>query len=205
MKAGQLKKVANVYARFLQAPWRRVGNEFMRCEQNWVQIVAFNASRFSEQYVPRSCFEYLLIPGPATGTFVVQELQHANGTQKWISAQDVSTGVDAVFAEMERQFRPSITRPLDTREIKQLLEAGTDYWPHAYALCVMALESSQRDEAEHHFTSFCVAIEDKPYSWADVRKEELASLMAVRSDELASRLQVLREEKLRGLKLGEIY
>jgi hypothetical protein len=200
MKAGELKKVATAFSKFFPLPWKRVGNEFMRREKSWVQIGAFGASRFSDQYAPRNCFEYLLMPGPATGTFLSQELKHPNGTQRWIDASNL-TLVDSVFSEMVRQFKPSLLAPLDLLEIKQLLESSRDYWPHSYALCIMSLENENQEEAEQYFADFSAAIADKPYSWAEARKRELTDLMAIKKqEELISRLQSISEGKLKALK-----
>ena len=124
MKSGELKKVAQAYATYLPTPWKRVGNEFMRREGEWVQIVTFNASRFSEQYVPRTCVEFLKMPGVPTGSFLVQELQHPNATQRWVKTTEIAANI---FAQMVEQFKPSLRNPLDVSEIESLLEATVNY------------------------------------------------------------------------------
>lgn len=200
MKSGELKKVAQAYATHLPAPWQRVGNEFCRREGDWVQIVAFNASRFSDQYVPRSCMEFLKMPGVPTGGFLVQELHNPNATQRWVT---LSEDPAAVFQEMAKQFRPSPLRQLDLAEIKRLLTATTSYWPHAYALCVIACEEGNTVEAERWFNAFAFATADKPYPWAETRTQELKECLklAASPEALKAQLDVVRTEKLRALKL----
>jgi hypothetical protein len=200
MKSGALKKVAQAYAAYLPAPWQRVGNEFMRRDGDWVQIVAFNASRFSEQYVPRSCMEFLKMPGVPTGGFLVQELQNSNGTQWWVRTSDTPANV---FDQMAEQFKPSLCTPLSVSEIKSLLGATMNYWPHAYALCVMACEEGNATDAERYFNAFISATSDKPYPWVETRKQELTECLklAASPEALRMRLASVRAEKLRALKL----
>ena len=201
MKSGELKKVAQSYASFLPAPWQRVGNEFMRSEGDWVQIVSFNASRFAEQYVPRSCMEFLKMPGVPTGSFCAQELHAPNGTQRWIKTLHASPA--DVFEQMARQFKPTLFKPLNLSEVRHLLAEGLSYWPHAYALCVMACEEGNMVDAKNYFSVFASLTADRPYSWVEVRKHELADcLKLVASPEtLKTHLESFRIEKLRALKL----
>lgn len=202
MKSVELKRVAQAYSIFLPAPWQRVGNEFVRREGDWVQIIAFNASRFSEQYAPRSCMEFLKMPGVPTGAFLVQELQNPNSTQRWIKATDVAANV---FNQMAYQFKPSLRAPLNVSEIKRLLNATINYWPHAYALCVMACEEANASQAHHYFNEFVRVTSGKPYPWAEIRKKELMDCLEhVNSPEvLRMRLGASRNEKLRALKLKQ--
>ncbi len=202
MKSGELKKVANAYAPYLPAPWHRVGNEFMRRGGDWVQIVAFNASRFSEQYVPRSCMEFLKMPGTPTGAFLVQELQNPNATQRWVKTSETP---DNVFAQMAGQFKPSLCAPLNISEIKNLLGTTMNYWPHPYALCVMACEEGNATDAQHYFNAFVSATSDKPYPWAETRKQELTECLKLTDspEALRTRLDIVRIEKLRALKLKQ--
>lgn len=202
MKSGELKKVAQAYSTQLPAPWQRVGDEFIRQEGDWVQIVAFNASRFSEQYVPRSCMEFLKIPGVPTGGFLVQELKNPNATQRWVR---VSEAPAEVFQQMAKQFIPSLLRQLNLAEIKRLLAASTSYWPHAYALCVMACEEANAVEAKRWFNAFTSATADKPYPWAETRKQELTECLKLAASPgvLRTRLDTVRAEKLRALKLAK--
>jgi hypothetical protein len=174
----------------------------MRHEGDWVQIVAFNASRFSEQYIPRSCMEFLKMPGVPTGGFLVQELQHLNATQRWIKTTDAPANV---FEQMAEQFKPSLRHPLKVSEIKNLLDATVDYWPHAYALCVMACEEGDVGDAERYFDAFVLATSDKPYPWAETRKRELTACLeqSPSPEALRMRLKSLRNEKLRAFKLRE--
>jgi hypothetical protein len=201
MKSGELKKVAQAYAACLSTPWLRVGSEFIRREGDWAQIVGFNASRFSEQYAPRSCMEFLKMPGVPTGGFLVQELQNPNATQRWVKSSENPT---AVFDQMVKQFKPPLLKPLNLSEIKPLLAATINYWPHAYALCVMACEEGNAIEAERFFNTFLSAIADKAYPWAETRKHELAEcLKQLESPEtLRTHLERVRVGKLRALKLS---
>jgi hypothetical protein len=200
MKSGELKKVVQAYATRLPTPWRRVGNEFIRHEGDWVQIVAFNASRFSEQYVPRSCMEFLKMPGVPTGSLLVQELQNPNATQRWVK---LSEDPADVFQQMAKQFSPSPLGHLDLAKIKLLLTATTTYWPHVYALCVMACEEGNPVEAGRWFNAFMSVTADKPYPWVETRKQELADCLKLIAspDALKMRLDTVRAEKLRALKL----
>ena len=202
MKSGELKKVAQAYAACLQAPWHRVGNAFLRCEGDWVQIIGFNASRFAEKYVPSSSLDFLKMPGEQPGGFLPRELQYPNGTQRWIKSSENPTDV---FDQMVKQFKPSLLKPLNLVEIKHLLGDTINYWPHAYALCVMACEVGNAGDAERYFQAFILATSDKPYPWAETRKHELTECLkqAASPEVLSMRLEILRNEKLRVLKLQQ--
>ena len=201
MKRGELRKLAQAYETFILTPWQRVGSEFMRCEGDWVQIIAFNASRFSGKYLPRSCMEFLKMPGVPTGGFLVQELQNLNTTQRWVK---MSENPADVFRQMVKQFNPRLLEPLDPSEVKILLTAAMNYWPHAYALCVMACQEANAVYAQRCFDAFVSATADKPYAWVLARKEELTGcLKLIRSPEaLKVRLNVVRAEKLEALKFN---
>lgn len=201
MKKGEIKTVVQSYTSHLPAPWQRVGNEFMRYEGDWVQIVTFNASRFTELYVPRNCMEYLKMPGVPTGGFLVQELHNRNGTQHWVRTTDASA---KVFEEMTRQFKPALLNPLNIVEIKNMLTDSIDYWPHAYALCVMACEAGNFTEGERSFDAFLSATADKPYSWVETRRQELTECMklAENLETLRTHLETVRINKLSALKLA---
>ena len=202
MKSGELKKVAQAYTAYLPEPWKRVGNEFLRHEGDWVQIIAFNPSRFSEQYVPRSCMEFLKMPGVPTGGFLVQELQNSNRTQRWVKTTDVPGGV---FEQMAEQFKPSPRDPVNVSEIKSLLGAALNYWPHPYALCVKACQEGNASDPQRYFQAVVLATSDKPYPWAETRKHELAECMKQMAspEVLRMRLESLRNEKLCALKLKQ--
>jgi hypothetical protein len=202
MKSGELKKIAQAYSTYFPEPWRRVGNEFIRREGDWVQIIAFNASRFSEQYVPRSCVEFLKMPGLPTGGFLVRELRNSSGTQRWVKTTDAPSNV---FEQMAEQFEPSLRSPMNVSKIKSLLDAASNYWPHAYALCVVACEEGNSTDAQRYFQAFLLATSDKPYPWAETRKHELMECLkqAASPEILKMRLESLRNEKLRALKLKQ--
>ena len=207
MKSGEIKKVVQAYVPFFHSPWKRVRNEFMRREGDWVQIISFNASRWADKYEPRSCFEFLKQPGDPVGGFLVQGLQHPNRVQRWVNAAKIADPASndyapKVFDEMTKQFKPSIPGPLVVAEIKQLLEASLGYWPHPYALCVMAAEAGNKADAERYFEVFQADVDDKPYPWAESAREELrACLEANGSEKLSLRLEGIATEKLKKLRL----
>ena len=140
------------------------------------------------------------MPGPPTGSILGQELQYPNATQRWVK---VSEAPADVFQQISEQFTPSPLRQIDLSEIKRLLAANTGYWPHAYALCVMACEEGNAVEADRWFNAFTSATADKPYSWAETRKQELMECLKLvaSSETLRARLDVVLTEKLRALKL----
>ena len=180
----------------------------MRRECDWVQIVSFNPSRFDDVYEPRRCFEFLSMPGDPSGGFLVHPLRHPNGTQRWVKAARIADpasndSAETVFAEMVRQFKPSLVKPLNLQEVRNLLEASIDYWPHAYALCVMAAEAGDKAAADRYFRAFQAVTADKPFSWVQSRKEELMEcLTEIGSARLADRIAQTQAEKLRNLKLA---
>jgi hypothetical protein len=104
---------------------------------------------------------------------------------------------------MVRQFEPSILKPLDSKEIKRLLEASMDYWPHIYALCVMAAKAGNKEAAERYFAAFQTAMADKQFSWVEPRRQELiACLNEIGSEGLVTRLAEVQADKLRIMKLA---
>lgn len=208
MKKGELKKVAQAYGALIPRPWQRVGNAFMRRDGDWVQIIGFNASRWSDDYEPQNCFEFLKEPGEATGGLLLQGLRHPNGTQRWLNAAKIANSASndyapKIFEEMVKQFRPGILCPLRLNEVKSLLAEALEYWPHAYALCVMAAEAGNRAEAERYYAAFLADIADMPYPWAETARQELdACLMEIGSEPLRKRLASIEADKLRALKLA---
>lgn len=200
VKSGELKKVAQTYAAYLPAPWQRVGNAFIRGQGDWAQIIGFNASRFADKYVPSSSLDFLKMPSDQPGGFLPLELQYRNGAQRWVKTSESPA---SVFDQMAEQFRPSLRKPLSVSEIKNLLSATPNYWPHAYALCVMACEEGNATDAERYFNAFISTTSDKAYPWVETRKQELAECLklAASPDALRVRLESVRAEKLRSLKL----
>jgi hypothetical protein len=203
MKAGELKKLVPRFAEYLPASWKRVGNEYRRCEGDWVQFVVFYASRWDDKYEPRSCFEFLKKPGHITGTWLVSSLTHARtGTQRWVTLEETAGSVSGVFEEMARQFKPSIRAPMDASEVKRLLKEGIDYWPYPYALCVMAAEAGDKIEAERYLAACESSIGDKSWDWAvNATRELRACVKDAGTEELRGRLAAIASEKLRELKL----
>jgi hypothetical protein len=131
--------VADDYAQVLGPEWKRIGNEFLRRDHEWVQLLSFNPSRFDDRYVPRSALQFLWMEGTPTASIAVQELQHeTHRVQRWISPREHEASWRRIAAVMIEQFRPRIDRPMNREEIKPLLEAQPRYWPHAYALGVTA-------------------------------------------------------------------
>jgi hypothetical protein len=145
--------------------------------------------------------EFLKIPGVPTGGFLVQEFQHPNGTQYWVRTSDDPA---SVFEQMAKQFKPALLKPLNPSEVRRLLAASLHYWPHAYALCVMACEQGDPVDAESYFAAFVSGTTDKPHPWAAARKQELTEcLKLIASPEaLRARLEGVRAQKLRALKLA---
>lgn len=200
MKAGELRNLATSYGLLLSPEWKRNGSDLLRRNGDWLQIIAFNASRFADRYAPRNCFEFLKMPGPVLGGMLGQELCHSNGAQRWVTLREPP---EVVFRDMERQFRPSITSPLSTGEIEVLLQQGSEYWPHAYALCVIAAERQERQSALHYFSVFQVSTQDKPYPWVVQRTAELDLCLRLTADppSLSMHLDQLRSAKLQQLPL----
>ncbi len=201
MKAGELKKIAKAHKHFFPAPWVTVGNEFMRIEGDWVQIISFNASRFADIFVPRSSMDFLKMPGVPTAPILVQELRGPKGTQRWLKPIEP---LESVFQEMSAQFRPSLQSPLNSLDVRNELGKGLEYWPNAYALTVIACEEGDAAKAQHYFGAFLCATADKPYPWAMNRKDELAECLGLleSSESLRAHLDAIRRQKLETLKLS---
>jgi hypothetical protein len=206
MKSGSLTKVADAYAKFLTDSWRKIGRELMRREEDWVQIIAFNASRWADSYEPKNCFEFLKMPGPPLGTFLVEGLRNPNGTQRWLdfsklTSQAATDSAAQVFTTMSSQFRPSILRPLRTEDVLLLLKNNLQYWPHPYALSVIAAERGDPIEAKYFFELFRAAVPDPSQPWALERGRELEEFISlIGSESLKSRLANIAHEKLLALK-----
>lgn len=201
MKAGLLKKIARSYFTLFPADWKLYGSEIMRKEGDWVQIVSFNASRFNDTYVPRTALGFLKVPGPATASFLVQELVSSNGTQIGIKS---TADINSVFERMNHQFRPAIDGHIRISEIRSRLEAGMSYWVYAHALCVIAAAEGNESDANRFFNAFVMATEDKPYPWVSERRNELESVLEKLSspDLLKCHFEEIRIEKLKALKLS---
>lgn len=199
MRAGELKKVAKAYANLLPPEWKLNRTEFVRCVESWVQIVNFHSSQFDNKYIPRCCLEFLKMPGIPAGTFFVQELRYRkHRVQRWITMDEHSKLLSSIFDEMVAQFQPSIVEPLQIEEIRKLLEANLDYWPHPYALCIMKAEKADRREALKYFDLFSKATSGKPYDWVEHRRKELIKCLDQigSPQELKMYLNLIQQEKL---------
>jgi hypothetical protein len=203
MKAGLLKKIASDYAGLFPVEWRRAGSEFLRRRDDWVQIVSFNPSRFDDTYVPKCGLEFLKMPGDVTAGFLPQELRHPkHDVQRWISMKEHEFATTDVFQEMVRQFTPVLDHPLLRDDITKLLTANETYWPHPYALCVMAAERGELEEARRYYTSYLTITSDRPYDWAEMRRQELATCIKLMTspNELKAHLLEVQETKAAFLK-----
>ena len=199
MKIGEIRKIAEVYSDLFPSEWKPNRTEFVRCVDSWVQIVDFHPSQFDKKYIPKCCFEFLKMPGASTGTFLVQELLHKkHRVQRWITMDEHSKSSSSIFAEMVAQFKPSIVEPLKIENVQKLLHTDLDYWPHPYALCVMAVEKANRRNATTYFEMFSKAISGKPYHWAENRRKELTRCLDLidSPDQLKAYLNPVQKEKL---------
>lgn len=139
------------------------------------------------------------MPGIPTGSFLGQELHRANGTQRWVKAAEPAV---TIFDEMVEQFTPALLLPLRVEEIQSLLNSSKNYWPHAYALCVMSAEGGDKDEAERYFEFFLADTADKNYPWVELRRRELNDCRGLMNTplELEKRLAAIEAKKLQALK-----
>lgn len=178
MKTGEIKKVAQDYQSFFPSEWKNVRGSFYRRHGSWLQIVAFNPSRFNDVYEPRSCAEFLKKPGPVAGSMLLSTLREKkHNVTRWISLKEHAASFPSIWEDMAAQFRPAINRPLQLDEVKSLLQLQQEYWPHVYALCVMAAEEGNQSEAKERFDHFCRMMADKPFDWAMGRRSELEKVM----------------------------
>jgi hypothetical protein len=203
MKRGLLRKVAKDYEPLLPSDWKRIGSEFMRRAGDWVQIIAFNPSRWADEYEPRCCFEFLKEPGPSTGGWGFHGLRHPKGVQRWITIKEHERALTSIFNDMVAQFRPPILQPLDPRGVAALIQTDLEYWPHAYALCVIAAERGDAPEARKYYEAYLDATTDKRYDWATEHRRELETCLALMKtpEQLRAHLTKIEQEKLRELKL----
>lgn len=178
MKTGEIIKVAQDYQSFFSSEWKNVRGSFYRRHGSWLQIVAFNPSRFNDVYEPRSCAEFLKKPGPVAGSMLLSTLREKkHSVTRWISLKEHAASFPSIWEDMATQFRPVINQPLRIAEVKELLQGHQDYWPHVYALCVMAAEEGNATEARRHFDLFCQMLADKPFDWVGERRSELDRVM----------------------------
>ncbi len=203
MKSGKIRKVANSYSHLFRCDWNKRGSEFRRVDEDWVQIMSFNPSRFDEKYVPRSSLAFLKMPGPATAPFLVQELMHPKGTQRWVSLDEPAEGV---FSDMSVQFRPRIVEPLNAVEVRELLSGDLAYWPNAYALCVEASQAGDDEKAKEYLENYSIATQDQPYPSVEERRQELETCIALleeSSEKLANYLTDVRTNQAKLLRLEQ--
>lgn len=205
MKKGLIKKIEHDYLTLVPPDWTKVKSSYYRRRGSWLQIIAFNPSRFDDVYEPRSCLEYLKRPGLVVGAFLPNGLRHKkHNVQRWITLKEHETALPSVYADMVEQFRPAINQLLDIEEIKLLLRSQPNYWPHIYALCVMAAEEGNESEARHHFDVFCQMMADKPFDWVGERRMELDRVMELLHTPAAlkSHLEEIEKVKLSTAKLA---
>lgn len=198
MKASELRKIAKAYDGLFPADWKLVNHDWMRRNGSWMQIVSFNDSRHAPQYEPRSSLEFLKFPGPIHGGFLfcgLREKRH--NVQRWVTLKQHESGVAPIFQDMTEQFCPSIIPPLQIEEVKILLQGRLHYWPHVYALCVMAAEKGNEPEARHHFDLFCQMMADKPFDWVGERRSELDRVMELLNTPAALKVHLDEIERMK--------
>jgi len=133
------------------------------------------------------------------GGLLVEGLKHKrHSVQRWITPHEHAASVAVIFSDMVEQFRPNIMAPLRLEEIKAMLKERISYWPHVYALCVMAADEGEPDEARRYFAMFCEMMADKPFDWAVERRKELDTVMDLLKSpkDLRSHLAAIEMEKL---------
>jgi hypothetical protein len=204
MKKGELKKVATDYEQLFPVEWKRVQNDFMRRNGSWVQIVAFNPSRWASEYNPVSSLDFLKKPGQVTGGLAAMILKKSrHPVQRWVTMREHEQSMASVFNEMVKQFRPHLLQLLDTNDIMRLLAEDLSYWPHAYALCITACERGDVPKAREYFAAFEAATAKKPYPEIDARRMELRESLSLapNPEKLHAHLTRFESEKLAQLPL----
>jgi hypothetical protein len=206
MKRRLLHQIAEDYQVLLPSAgeWMRKGAEYMRRRGEWVQILGFNASRFDDRYVPRCSLQFLWIAGPASGSFLSQELKTERSAQRWISMKEHADRRDAVLAAMIQQFKPRIDHPLDDRDVIPLLQQDAEsYWPHAYALAVVAARAGDREAAMRHLQMVRSRAEVTGNVHIRQRETELEALLTLGDpQEVQLRLEAAESAMLESLHLS---
>lgn len=206
MKGGLLHQIAEDYRLLLPnaQEWTRKGGECIRRRGEWVQILGFNAARFDDRYVPRSTLQFLWISGPASGSFLAQELKTEKGVQRWISMKEHADGRNSILAAMIQQFKPRIDHPLEPGDVIPLLqEDEASYWPHAYALAVIAARKGDRETATRHLQMVRARAEVTGNAHIRERGAELEVLLALDdSQQLQQRLSAAESAMLKSLRLN---
>jgi hypothetical protein len=173
MKAGLLKTIASDFRPFFPSEWVLQKNVFRRKQSDWVHEIGFNASRFADEYNPVSSVFYTnmqLDPPSLCGQLL---LATRHPVQRWISLAEHKQKLASIFEAMTQQFRPNIAAPLDEQVIQNLLVQHIDYWPHAYALCLLSVHKGRYDQAAKYFDSFNHSVAKMNYPWVAERRKEL--------------------------------
>lgn len=207
MKKGLLNQIAEDYWALLPnaQEWTRKGAECMRRSGEWVQILGFNASRFDDRYIPRCALQFLWIAGPASGSFVPQELKTDKGAQRWISKGEHADRREKIFAAMLDQFKPRIDGPLKSEEVVLLLQQdASSYWPHAYALAIVEARAGRREAAALRLQEVRARADFASNAHIRDRSIELAALLEARdSQEMQLHLEAAERAMLDSLHLKE--
>jgi hypothetical protein len=199
MKSGEIKKVVQSFKGFFPSDWVCLKDSFGRRKGPWIQFIAFKPSRFSDEYEPGSCFDFLWEPGGMSGGFLGQGLLHKrHPVQRWVSLKEHYKSPEAIYRDMVEQFTPRIDQPLDTAKVEQLLQADTVYWPHLYALFILTCELGRHDQAAHYYKKITQLLMESPYDWALERRRELARVHELARDPAALQAH-LREIELKKL------
>jgi hypothetical protein len=153
MKRGAIKQVYKTFSQLLPPDWELAQGDFFRRFGDWLHITALSPSRFSDAFEPRTCMDYLKLPGEVLGGFLMKTLKtDRHKVTRWVSLMEWERDSKAIYMEMVNQFRPRLDAPVEMAEVKALLKQGPKYYPHLYALCVMAAEEGNKEEARywHH-------------------------------------------------------
>jgi hypothetical protein len=193
MKSGEIKKIVQRFRPLFPSDWIYLKDSFGRRKGPWVQFIAFNPSRFSDQYEPQSCLDFLWKPGDMGGSMLGQGLLHKrHAVHRWVSLKE---DPEAVYRDMVEQFRPRIDAPIDCQELKRLLLAEIHYWPHLYALFVLAAEAGEHAPANQYYRSLLDMLVQSPNSaWATDRRREIEAIRDMAHDSRALKEHLLQIE-----------
>ena len=207
MKRGAIKEVEKTFAHFLPPDWSFCAGAFRRRFGNWLHMVTFKPCRFDDTFEPVGSMGFLKMPGEVLGGYLLKGIKHEpHCVQRWVSLEELARDPKAIYQEMLRQFKPRIDAPVDVSEVREMLKQGPKYYPHLYALCVMAAEEGNNEEARYWHREAVTLIGEPKYESSFTALAEIQKIIDLMESPpaLQAHLQAIVKAKLEAAKLTDL-
>lgn len=169
----------------------------------WVQVIGVDDSRWSDDFVPRSGLTYLRswdeVPRVEALLLSRRLKTERHRVDDWITERRFRSDPAAVIDQIRAQVLPRVDMPLGPEVAERLVREDVADWHTHHALCFIAAERLDRQEAERHLVGLERATADRMVDdWIESARRVVE--MIDRPEELRRHLDAIEEAKLASIK-----